>query len=275
MVARRRIDIPNVTGTTTGGAPPTVGNVAWGPDFGGADGDNFNVNAGVSIGDITLDGATAVNGTMTLPAISLAGQTSATTALTIPALSLAGSRTVRGTLTGEYTVTGMQAKRDTYLDENTPTTAYGSATNLLAKTNAAVGNNRQHTYVAFDLTGVQGTVTSATVSLRISTTATLGETATYTVFTHPSAPFVEASATWNNTEPPPGTSRGTISQAVTTTPTNYTLTFTSTQRANMPGNWVYLRCIGTSALGLNTITTVSKESATAANRPQMTFTVTI
>ena len=275
MVARRRIDIPNVTGTTTGGAPPTVGNVAWVP----ADGDNedhqWDVQGAIDLSDVGVQGDTALQGAITMPAVAAAAGTAARGAITMPAVATNSNTNLRGQIRLVYTVTDMLPKHDTYLDEASPSTTFGTATNLLAKTNAAVGNNRQHTYISFDMTGVSGTVDSATVSLRISTTAALGENATYTVFTHPSRPFQESVATWNNAEPPPGTSRGTIVQAVTTTPTNYTLTFDATMRANMPGNWVYLRCIGTSALGLNTITTVSKESGTTANRPRMTFTVTV
>lgn len=270
---RKRIRLVRKGGPTGTPVPPAPGGaISWTPADGDAEGGGFGAVSVVTLPEIGFEGNTVARGAVTIPSLAIVANTALRQAVTLPALATNSNTNARARVTAEYTAVDVQPKHDMYLDENTPGTNFGTATGLLAKTNAAVGNNRQHTYIGFDMTGVSGTVTAANVKLEIRTSLVLGETATYTVFTHPTQPFTEGTATWTNTEPPPGTSRGTISQAVTTTATVYTLTFDSTQRANMPGNWVYLRCTGGAALAGSTITTTSKEGT---NKPRLTFTVTI
>lgn len=171
----------------------------------------------------------------------------------------------------ELQVLDLEPTEDTYLDQASAQagTPHGSSTNLLAKTSGALGNNEQITYIAWDLTGIDsGTVLNSgtEVSLYMSTSAVLGEDATLQFFTHGSKPFEEDTATWNNTQPPPGTARGTDTVALTTTASYKTVALPSASRSNMLGNWFYIKIQGTSALALATITTQSKE---AANAPQL------
>lgn len=271
MPTRKRIrsSTPAVSGGG-GGGPTPGGTVAWGPDFGGDNGDRFSVGAAVDVTELALAGDTSVGAAVDMPTIALSGALTGASAVDMPELALSGALTAGAAIDGSYIVQDMLADEDTYLDEGSPTTANGAATALLCKTNAAVGNNEQITYVAWDLTGMSGTVSSATIDVEIATSQALGENATFEWYTHGSKPFEEDTATWNGDEQPPGTARGTTAQAVTTTATVYTVTLPSAVRSNMMGNWFYFRMQGTTALGLATITVTSKEGT---NKPTLTYTV--
>lgn len=270
MTTRKRIRSLNPSvGGGGGGGPSPGGTIEWLP---GDDKVPMTTASAVDMPSLGLVGALGSGASVNIPSLGLTGALSAGSAVAVPTLGLTGAMTSGAALAGSYTVTNKLPDEDTYLDENVPTTAHGTATGLLCKLNTALGQNEQKGHIAWDLTGFSGTVTSATFDVEISTTAGLGETASLLIYTSATKPFEEDTATWNNSEPPPGTLRETITQAVTTTPTIYTKTLGAASRTNMPGNWIYIRCIGTTALGLATITLTSKEGT---NKPKLTWSATI
>lgn len=271
MTLRKRIGVLTIGGSG-GGTTPTFGNVAWGPNFGGADGDQFKVQAAIDLSALTLSGDLDAQAAISMPSLALDGDTAVQAALSMPSLALDGDTGVNAAMTGSYVINDIPPSDDTYLDEASPNTNFGTATGLLCKTNGAVGQNQQHSYVAWDFTGWSGTPDTAEFDIEMSTTAVLGENASLEIYTDPTQPIDEATATWNNSEPPAGTLRETITQAVTTTTTVYTLTFGSATRSNMFGNWLYIRCIGTGLLGASTITITSKEGT---NGPLLDLTGTL
>lgn len=278
MPIRKRISIPLPTVNAGGGAPPTVANLQVGPDFGenaGSDDNTFTVSSAMDLDAVDLTGFFAVQNAISLDSVDLEGNLGVGVGVDLESLDLEGNLGVNAALTTQLTVVDKLADEDTYLDENAPDTTFGSATDLLSKTNAALGQNEQTTYLAWDFTWLQGSVDSAVIEMTSRTSAVLGENANISIQTSPSKPIEEDTATWNNSEPPSGTQRQTHSEALTTTNKTFTITLNATARANMPGNWIFLRIPGTSALGLNTITTESKETGTASLRPTMDYTVTL
>lgn len=282
MSARRRIRnrIPKITGS--GGGSPTVGNVVWGPDFGeSSDGSTWSVGVRPSLSSLAISNEKSVGVTATMPALSAVyNAQSIGVAPTMPALELSNTKSIGVDISeASVVIDNMLSDEDTYLDRAAGTTPFGTATALLAKNNTAVVNDDKKTYIAWDLTGILGaSVSASTIDLYMSENAAVGGvTATIQIYTHPTKPIEEDTATWNVNEPPPGTLRQTISQAVNSaTPVLVTLTLDATTRANMLGNWVYVRVVGTSdGLGVNTITTQSKETVTSSQRPVMDMTITL
>lgn len=164
---------------------------------------------------------------------------------------------------------------DTYLNRSAGTTNYGTATGLLHKANTAVVNDDKNAYIMWDMTGLAtGSVSSASVTLWTTHNSLTATAYNWEIYTHPTQPFNESTATWDADEPPPGTQRQSGSSASFASGGAYeTITFDATARANMTGNWVYLRLVG-SASALVTFTTSSKENATSADRPVLDMEIT-
>lgn len=265
--------------TTTAAAGGDADAVQIGPDFG--EDVDLTVSAAADLRALTLGPFAAPRVDVQAAARSLRlgpfTRHTLTTAATFRSLRLGAfaAPQVSAAVAGRLTVASLPPTVDTYLDENAPDTSFGTADTLLAKTNAAVGQNEQYTYVGWDLTGYAGTTfTTLTIRLTVRTTATLSENAPFAVFTHPTQPFSEAS-TWNSAQPPPGTSRQTGTVQAATTYATRTITGDATLRANAPGNWMYVRVSGAAALGLATIQTRSREHTTAAERPNIDLQVTL
>lgn len=279
MATRKRITplIKNVGGGG-GGGPSPGGTINWGPSFGQSLGDDestFNVNAAVNLDSLALIGGTTATATVTMPAIALEGSTSATAALTMPELGLSGGATASASLVGTAFVEDLLPDADTYLDRDNPTTAFGSSTTLLAKLNTAIVNDDKNTYIAWDFTKFAG---SASVSQDASLTFYASENAigasslSYQIYTHTSAPFVEATATWDNTEQPPGTLQSSGTESIDgATLAAYTITIPAADLDAAIGNWFYVRFTGNASSALVTFTIGSKENA--GNEPSLTFTL--
>lgn len=176
-------------------------------------------------------------------------------------------------LRGELNVEGYLPADDTYLDDNASSTPQGATSPLLSRTANGLGNGEAHAYIAWDLTSFAGsTFTFIGLFFTAETSGLTSENGSVEVFTHPTRPFDEATATWDNDEQPPGTLRETID---VTFPTSYSLqgvSLNAATRNSAAGNWVYLRFSGVSALGLNTIRVRSKETA---DSPYLNFALDI
>ena len=175
---------------------------------------------------------------------------------------------------GSMSFTGMRAQHDTWLDELNPTTTHGSDASLQAKLTVPASNNAQRAYIAWDLTGLsRATITSASVTFTIRTDGLNDVQAPWQFRTGASQPFDESTATWGNSVPVGGTTRqsgtslapGTLTGGWST----HTIVLNSTARANMKGNWCWLRFVGEDTLGVNIVFVRSKEHTTAAEQPYL------
>ncbi len=281
MATRRRIrTIIRKTTAGGGGGPAPGGTINWGPSFGQSAGDDdssFNVNAALSLDTVGLIGNTTANASATMPELGVVGNTIASGAATMPDLALVGGVTASGALGAVFAIDHMIAKEDTYLDQASAGSSFGGSATLLSKTSTLGGNNAQVAYLAWDLTWVPltGTINSAIIHVWTQTSNALGENGNYAIHTAVAKPFTEGTATWTANEPITGTNTETISKALTTTLTEQVLTLNATTLASARGRWLWIRLPGTATLGLSTITTASKESATSGNRPYMELNVTL
>ena len=171
---------------------------------------------------------------------------------------------------------------DTWLDQANPNTTAGAATELFARQATVIGNQQRTAYVAWDLTGFSGKTVRASGSRSATfavsrTDGLINANLNYDVYTHTSQPFVEGTATWNNSEPPPGTllTSGQFANLGTTLELR-THTFTEANANTALGRWLYFRFTGENGLGNTTnFRVVSKENATAGNRPALDLTVNL
>ncbi len=275
MTTRKRIQLVAKSGGGGSVIPPAPGGaVVWSPASGRSDGTQHAASARIALGDVSISSDVRARQAITLPSIATQMNTAARGAVSMTSISTDMGTVTRSQVRLQYTVTNQLPAHDFYIDENAPTSNFGSSLNLLAKTNGAIGNNRQFTILAWDFTGVSGTVSNARLRARIHTSLFPGENATYQVWTHNDQPYTESTANWNNSNVAVGTQRGSITVAVTNTPQFYDLNLDATMMANMPGNWLYLRCLGTAAVGAATITTISKETG-VGSRPVAIYTVDV
>lgn len=180
--------------------------------------------------------------------------------------------------TYQYTVSSMLPQEDMYLDENQDTTNFGSVTELECRQANALGNAARNAYVAWDLTGFpNGANTPDTQEVTFIVHrdgGLINANLNFEIYYHTSKPFEEDTATWDNTEQPPGTLLQTDSfDGVGSTPESRTYTIPDSHLDTAIGNWYYFRFIGETGLG-NTQNFIirSKEHATAGDRPQLYFT---
>lgn len=220
----------------------------------------------------TLAAATA----LTLADMAAEAQLGAAAAADLQAMDGSGGTSAAGALTATATFDNLLSDEDTELRENQGDTTRGANAAITAKQPTPILNNERIAYIAWDLTAITGpaTVDTATILIVGETDDLISENGDVEVYTNAAKPFEEDTATWNNSEPPPGTLRETIVVNWNPTPNQKTLTLNATTRANMLGNWLFLRILGAGALGENIITVVSKEGA-AADRPDLSFEVTV
>lgn len=270
MVRARRSGVFYVEATGGGGGPPpTPGNVAIGPDYGersGSDGVTWYVDITVALSDKAALGELTTTVAASLSDWAAAANTAATIAATLPAMAAQGDTSATVAVSSSTDFAGIPPSDDTYLDRGNPDTANGSATALDAQNNTAVINDDENTYIVFDLTNIStGTLEAATITIEVETTNLLSAVvAAFELYTNPTQPLDEATATWNGDEPPPGTLRqsGTFSAPIN--PALRAITLDATTRANALGNYLTLRITGPDS-GLNTtdvIRTTSKEGTT-------------
>lgn len=256
----------------------TAAELAIGPSYGQSAGDDastFDVTIAIDLAEVNLNGGLDVTAALDLASVNpnYSGIFDVTAAMDLAEVNLNGGLDIRAALDGSVVVDGMLSDEDTYLERDAGDTINGADTVLEAKNNTAVVNDDNKAYIAWDLTSFStGTVTAATMNLSLAEdNAAGGDTARIEIYTNAAKPFEEDTATWNNTEPPPGTLRQTIDEAVNGAAlTQHALTLDATVRANMLGNWLYARILGTAnGLGGVIITAGSKENGTVANRPTL------
>lgn len=281
MTTRKRSR--HVSATTASGGDG--GSVTLGPEFGESNTNTVGVDA--SWESLTLGPFSTLNASA---GVSLSQMTlgpfptlSAGASIGLGSLSLGPfAAPIAGvTAAGTLTANGLNASHDTYLQEAFADTPSGAATVLLAKLSALAANNAERAFIAWDLTGYANTtITSATFHFAVETDATTSASAPWSIRTHPTQPFTESTATWNNSVPVPGTERqnGTVSA-----PSNLlgpawaarSVVADATARANMPGNWVYLRFTGADALGVSRIRIQSKENGSPTQLPALDIQVAL
>lgn len=89
--------------------------------------------------------------------------------------------------------------------------------------------------------------------------------------TQASRPFTESTVTWTG-EPAEGANLKSVAVAVTAgAAADYTITISDAEMANFLGNWVYVRMLSEATLPATVFTVVSRDNATAANRPRWSF----
>ena len=174
--------------------------------------------------------------------------------------------------TYQYTVDSMLPQEDTYLDDSNADTNYGTAQNLQSQQANIFGNNASNAYVAWDGAEVGGTTREVTFVVQRDgglTNANLN----FEVYYHTSKPFEEDTATWNNSEQPPGTLLSTGSfDDLGTSPELVTYTIPASHLNTAVGNWFYFRFIGETGLGnTQNFFIRSKEHTTTADRPYLYF----
>lgn len=150
MVSRQRIRVPNITGTTTGGAPPTVANVQWSPASGQSDGTQFSASVSASLSALALESDSL--------------SASASVALTATAVDFAVTPTTRSTLTG--TATGPAF----HVGQTTATGTTGS-TLVVNKPSGVTQNDLMLAFI-----GVKGPVTAPTIATPSGWTASVTNT---------------------------------------------------------------------------------------------------
>lgn len=254
-----------------GGPPAPVDPVEIGPEFGQSEA--LTVGADVSLQSLDIGPAnTSVGVAATFESLDLGpfSTLSAGAAVSFNELRLGAfaAPSVGAAVSGSLFVSELRVDEDTWLDEN-DATAHGTDVTLVARTDTAIGGEERRIYMAWDLTGYAGTtVTNFNIRLYCRTTGLTNEQAPWTLWTHPTKPFEEDTATWANTEPPPGTQRASGNISANTSYAQQVIATGSGAWEHLPGNWVYVRILGNTALGLADINVISKETG-GNNYPYM------
>jgi hypothetical protein len=160
----------------------------------------------------------------------------------------------------------IQSSADFYVDQAAGNSNFGSAAALLAKQTVPLSNNARVSYLIFDFTTLStATLETASVFLTQVNNAIGASNTAVQVYTNATVP-AEGSATWNADEPLAGTLRQSFTQSIPITSTEIEYVLDATARANIPGNYCIVRVLGADALGINTITTNSKEAGSGKPR---------
>lgn len=175
----------------------------------------------------------------------------------------AGSQTLTK---GTCTLSGTSSTTDTYLDENNPTSSFGSATTLSVGPKA---NKRTWLLVRFNLAscGLPTTAGADSAQLNLHITTAPGSSRTLDVATVTSS--WSGTTTWN-TAPSAGSSFATIATGTTSNVTK-TVTVTADVDAlikNGSANYGWLISEPSSPSNVSTLFG-SSENGTAANQPQL------
>ena len=280
-----RLQYFEVGGSASSGGQQGGDTVFLGPEFG--EPVDLTVGVDLELGSLDLgpfdtptvgaasNFALADLGPFSTPAVG------ASASLSAAALGPFARNALGAAVTGTLVANGLDPAGDTYIQQAAPTTTAGSATILLAKLSTVAGSNEERAIIAYDLTGYAGTtITSATFHFACETDAAAAANAPWDIRTRASPGFTESTAHWNNTQPLAGTVRqsGTVNAPSNTLGPAWaarTIAADATLRANMPGNWVFLRFTGADALGVNRIRIQSKENGSPTQLPKLDLQVTL
>jgi hypothetical protein len=169
---------------------------------------------------------------------------------------------------GTCTLTGTTQSTDTYVDEKSPTSSFGTATTMQTRPDSG---NRRYVLIRFDLSSCSlpttGGADTATLSLRITSAPAAGRTLTVT----PVTSSWSNTTTWNTMPTIAGTSTTTFA---TGTSSNVTRTVTVTADVDdfikgTSTNWGW-EIADLSATGTNYTTQMASSNATS-NKPTLTI----
>lgn len=250
-------------------------NVSWGPDFGNPGKPEIGIQATIDALALETDQSIGVQALM--DNLALEHEKSIGIQAAMDNLTLEHNKSIGIDVSELSTeVINMFPQEDTFLDRANGDTVNGAENFGTAKNNTPVVNDDRKIYIAWDLTNILGSsITSATMSIWLQENVAVGDLPTQIqIYTNAAKPFEEDTATWNNTEQPPGTLRQTAVVTVSgNVMTRHDITLDATTRANMLGNWLYARIVGpdSGADVTNIVFATLKENA--SNDPRINFTV--
>lgn len=162
---------------------------------------------------------------------------------------------------------------DAWVDQAAPTVNHGNESLQSKQPSTVPGSDDKFAYIQVDLTRVTGVTAGAaggTLAIIASIPGIL-VTSLATFFAVSTSPFItESTLTWNNQPAPSWTALNVLSIAVGAAAT-YTVTFTQAQLATMIGKWVVFGFGSNNAVAVPvTVTILSRDNATASNRPKFT-----
>lgn len=92
-------------------------NVAWGPDFGGADGDQFNVGVNIDLDALALENTKTVGATLTMPTLALSNTKSVGVNVDLDALAISNTKSIGCDISQlQYIITNLPASKDSWCD---------------------------------------------------------------------------------------------------------------------------------------------------------------
>jgi hypothetical protein len=184
--------------TPTSGAPGTEVTIS-GTNFTGATAVQFN---GTGASTFTVDSATQLRANV--PSGASTGKISVTT------LGGTAQSAVDFAVTGGSTLTlTFNPGQDSYVQLSTPTTNYGSSSGLRARRSSS---DEQRSFLKFSLSGITGTVVSATLRLKVTDASSEGGSA-YLVsnnYLGTSTSWVENDINWSNAPAVTGSPLSTV-----------------------------------------------------------------
>lgn len=169
--------------------------------------------AGFDLFSVDFEGGTATDATIDLFTVDPTGNLLPQGTVDLDSLDLDGGVAASARHETDVEVTDWLATGDVWLDEENPDTNNGSVIFNEARAQSTLANDRKHAYIkwdvggTFEFNGTTGLVTDVEFVIYVSSDANLVENPAelfYEVQFHNTDPFDESTATWNNTEPPPG-----------------------------------------------------------------------
>lgn len=144
--------------------------VAWGPSFGGVDGDQFSAGVALAMDAIALENDKSIGVAVVMDAIALENTTSIGINATMPELAMEHTKTVGVDVSQvEIATSGILAPKDVYCDTVAlcPVDTNRDASNLLVSGTAAATADA---YMAWDLSVFPptATITAATLTLNVT-----------------------------------------------------------------------------------------------------------
>ncbi len=206
------------------------------------------------------------------------------------ALTMGSSRTetLHARDAGAYNLTSLVVGRsgtpdadqmsDGWVDQASTGTNHGNESLQCKGASTAPGSDAKIAFLQLDLTRLTGChagAAGATLTVRASTSnGVVATTVTFGWAVQATKWFTESSMTWATGRPIPAQTFSTFSVATGAVAT-YTVTFTQAQLNTMIGNWVIFEFQTAGAAAPDTVTVLSRDDATASNRPAFTASLII
>lgn len=207
------------------------------------------------------------------------------------AYSVTATRTENDNLklddTGAYTLTDLIVGRsgtpdtdqmsDAWIDQTATTTNHGNESIQVKGVSTAPGSDEKRGFIQLDLTRVTGhsaATAGATLTIIASHTGLVATNLTLNFATQATRWFTESTLTWNTRPTGSITALPAISVAAGAA-ASYAITISQTNLAAMLGKWVLILMQSPTAAVPPTFTILSRDNATASNRPKFTAALTI